>query len=330
MEYRKFGKTDLKVSTIGFGAWGIGGPAMAGDVPIGWGNVDDRQSVKALKTAFERGVNFYDTANFYGLGHSEELIGKTFGNRQDVIIATKVGHRLNNDGNIFLDYSKNHILEACNNSLKLLKRETIDYYQLHSARLEHLKQGECIEAMEQLQKEGKIKYWGLSLNTFHPEPEADFLLERDLGYGFQIVFNIINERGLDIIRKANEHAYGIIVRMPLQFGLLTGKFDKYTRFEKNDHRAFRLTRPILSKALDYLEQVWKRAEENSLSKTTYSLNYIFSIKEVSTIIPGIKTPEQAILNTSGITKLPEDDLLFIQNLYKEKLYKVVDLMEAQG
>jgi len=330
MEYRKFGKTDLKVSTIGFGAWGIGGPAMAGDVPIGWGNVDDRQSVKALKTAFERGVNFYDTANFYGLGHSEELIGKTFGNRQDVIIATKVGHRLNNDGNIFLDYSKNHILEACNNSLKLLKRETIDYYQLHSARLEHLKQGECIEAMEQLQKEGKIKYWGLSLNTFHPEPEADFLLERDLGYGFQIVFNIINERGLGIIRKANEHDYGIIVRMPLQFGLLTGKFDKYTRFEKNDHRAFRLTRPILSKALDYLEEVWKRAEENSLSKTTYSLNYIFSIKEVSTIIPGIKTPEQAILNTSGITKLPEDDLLFIQNLYKEKLYEVVNLMEAQG
>ena len=330
MEYRKFGNTELQVSTVGFGAWGIGGPAMAGDIPIGWGKVDDHLSVKALKKAFDQGINFYDTADFYGFGHSEELIGKTFGNRGDVIIATKVGHRLKNDGSIFLDYSKKYILEACNSSLKRLKRETIDYYQLHSARVEHLQQGECIEAMEQLQKEGKIRYWGLSLNTFHPEPEAHFLMERNLGYGFQIVFNIINQRGLPVIREINEAGYGIIARMPLQFGLLTGKFNKNTRFGKNDHRAFRLPPPLLSKSLDALEPIWKKVYESNFSKTAFALSYILSFKEVSTVIPGIKTPEQAKLNTSGIIRLSKKDLDFIQNLYNEKFTLLMELMEKQG
>jgi aryl-alcohol dehydrogenase-like predicted oxidoreductase len=330
MNYRKFGNTNLNVSEIGFGAWGIGGPTMAGDIPIGWGKVDDHQSMEALKIAFDRGINFYDTADFYGIGHSEELIGKTFGNRHDVIIATKVGHRLNDDGSIFLDYSKSHIIDACNKSLKRLNRESIDYYQLHSAKIGHLKDGECIEAMEQLQREGKIKYWGLSLNTFHPELEAEFLLERNLGNGFQIVFNIINQRGLEVIKKSNEMGYGIIARMPLQFGLLTGKFNKDTKFEKNDHRAFRLTPEILSKSLDYLDEVWKKAEQDNISKTSFSLSFILSFSEVSTIIPGIKTPEQAILNTSGLQSLSDDDLNYIQNLYKEKLYELVDLMERKG
>ena len=193
MIYRKFGKTDLTVSEIGFGAWGIGGPSMAGEIPIGWGKVDDGISVSALKKSFDRGINFYDTADFYCLGHSEELIGNVFGNRQDVIVASKVGHRINNDGTIRLDYSKNYILEACEKSLKRLKRGSIDYYQLHSAKLDHLENGECIEAMEKLKDEGKIRYWGLSLNTFNPFPEAEFLMKKKLCDGFQIVFNIINQ-----------------------------------------------------------------------------------------------------------------------------------------
>ncbi len=330
MEYRKFGKTDLMVSTVGFGAWGIGGPAMAGDIPIGWGDVDDRQSVKALKAAMDRGINFYDTADFYGLGHSEELIGKTFGNRPDVLIATKAGHVLDEKGRFSVDYSKHHILRACEASLKRLKRESIDYYQLHSARVEHLQQGECIEAMEQLQKEGKIRYWGLSLNTFHPEPEAGFLMERNLGYGFQIVFNIINQRGLPLIQKANTKGYGIIARMPLQFGLLTGKFTKSTTFDKNDHRAFRLPPPLLSKSLDTLEPIWEKADKSNISKTALALSYILSYDKVSTVISGIKTPEQSKLNTSGITRLSKEDLDFIQNLYHEKFTSLMELMEEQG
>ena len=135
MKERKFGSTDLMISEIGFGAWGIGGPAMAGDIPIGWGNVNDAVSTRALETSIDRGINFFDTADFYGLGHSEEIIGSAFGNSDKVIIATKVGHRLAKDNSIYLDYSKKHILDACEQSLKRLKRDCIDYYQLHSAKV---------------------------------------------------------------------------------------------------------------------------------------------------------------------------------------------------
>ncbi|MBE0559083.1 MAG: aldo/keto reductase, partial [Proteobacteria bacterium] len=169
MDHRTFGATDLDVSLIGFGAWAIGGPAMAGTTPIGWGDVDDHVSEQAIHTALERGVTFFDTADFYGLGHSEEILGRVLGNRPSVVIATKVGHRLQDDGSIALDYSKRHILEACEGSLRRLKRECIDLYQLHSARVSHFEAGECLEALEGLREEGKIRYWGLSLNTFHPE-----------------------------------------------------------------------------------------------------------------------------------------------------------------
>ncbi len=330
MNYRKFGNTDLEVSEVGFGAWGIGGPSMAGDIPIGWGPVNDEVSIASLKKAYDLGITFYDTANFYGLGHSEELIGKTLADKKDVIIATKVGHRLNIDNSIRLDYSKNHILEACDKSLKRLKREVIDYYQLHSAKLSHLENGECIEAMEQLKKEGKIRYWGLSLNTFHPSPEADFLMERNLASGFQLVFNIINQKALNVLEKAAQNGYGIIARMPLQFGLLTGKFSKETRFSKDDHRAFRLPPELLAESLDYLEDVWPIAKKNNFSKTDLSMSYILSLQEISTVIPGIKTPEQAELNTKAIKQLPRKDVDLIKELYNEKLYKLVDLMEKQG
>ena len=145
----------MLISRVGFGAWGIGGPVMAGDIPIGWGKTDDKTSIKALEKAYNLGINFFDTADFYGLGHSETLIGNTFGNTSNVNIATKVGHRLLKKGSIVLDYSFKHIVSACEASLKRLKRETIDYYQLHSAKMEHLHDGECIEAMIKLKEHGK-------------------------------------------------------------------------------------------------------------------------------------------------------------------------------
>lgn len=330
MNYRKFGNTDLKVSEIGFGAWGIGGPAMAGDIPIGWGEVNDDESIKALKKSFDLGINFFDTADFYGLGHSEDLIGNLFGNRKDVIIATKVGHRLNTDNSIALDYSKNHILNACEASLKRLKRDSIDYYQLHSAKLTHLENGECIEAMQQLQKEGKIRYWGISLNTFNPFPEADFFIKNEIGNGFQLVFNVINQRAIDLFEKSKQNGYGIIARMPLQFGLLTGKFTKETTFPENDHRHFRLTEEILSTSLELLEEVWSLAYKNDISKTSLSMSYILAFDEISTVIPGIKTESQAIQNTKDIIKLSAEDKDRLINLYNDKLYQIVNLMERQG
>ncbi len=330
MDYRKFGNTELNVSVIGFGSWGIGGPAMAKDLPIGWGNVDDRTSVQALKKAFDQGINFYDTADIYGVGHSEELIGKTFGNRQDVIIASKAGHLINAEGDLSVNYSKSYIIQACEKSLKRLRRETIDYYQLHSAQVKHLQQGECIEAMETLQKAGKIRYWGVSLNTFQPQPEADFLMQHQLGNGFQIVFNLLNQRALPLIRKATAAGYGIIARMPLQFGLLTGKFNKNSRFAKNDHRVFRLTPELLEKADHLLQEVWLKAKEKGISKTAYSLSFCYSFPEISTVIPGIKTPEQVLSNTTGIVKLSDEEIAFIQRLYQEKFTELIQLIEKNG
>ena len=330
MERRPFGKTGMNVSVIGFGAWGIGGSAMAGTIPIGWGDVDDTVSTRALLRGVQRGMNFVDTADFYGVGHSESLIGATLGNRQDIIVATKVGHSLNTDGSISTDYSRDYIIRACEASLKRLRRDRIDYYQLHSARVSHLQEGECIEAMELLQGQGKIRCWGISLNTFHPEPEAEYLMHRNLGSGFQLVLNIVNQRAVPLLLRAREKGYGVIARMPLQFGLLAGKFTPHTLFEKNDHRSFRLTPAILECALRDLGDVWRMAERLGLSRVSLSLSFCLSFPEVSTVIPGIKTPQQAEENTSGVVRLSADDLKTLQRLYSTKLRTIVDQMEHQG
>ena len=330
MKYRKFGKTNLNVSEVGFGAWAIGGPAMAGDIPIGWGDVNDKTSIEALKKALDLGINFYDTADFYGLGHSEELIGKLWGNRDDIIVASKVGHRLDADDNIYLDYSKEYIIEACELSLKRLKRESIDYYQLHAAKMKHLENGECIEAMQQLQQQGKIRYWGLSINTYDPEPEANYMLENDFGYGFQLVFNIINQKALPLLKMASGKGMGVIARMPLQFGLLTGKFNKESKFPETDHRNFRLNPEVLEQSLKDLEPVWPIAEKYEIGLPSFALSFILNHPEISTVIPGIKTPEQAISNSTDSITLKDSDMDQLHELYGERFEKLLQLMKEKG
>ena len=147
MNYRPFGNTTMKVSEIGFGGWAIGGGAMIGKTAIGWGEADDDTSAKAIYTALDAGINFFDTADIYGLGHSETLLGKTLGHEKEVIIATKAGN-VSRNNTFTVDYSARHIEEACEQSLRRLKRDVIDFYQLHTARMPHLEQGECIAAMQ--------------------------------------------------------------------------------------------------------------------------------------------------------------------------------------
>lgn len=330
MNYRTFGSTTLQVSEIGFGAWAIGGPAMAGDMPIGWGDADDATSIAALKRAFELGINFYDTADFYGLGHSEKLIGQVFGNRPDVIIASKVGQRLSDDGKVFLDYTKEYILQACEESLRRLQRESIDFYQLHVARMHHLEDGACIEAMEQLQQQGKIRFWGISLVTFAPEPEGEFFFQHQIGHGFQVVLNLINQRSLPVVREAGKRGYGIIARMPLQFGLLAGKFTPDTRFDETDHRSFRLTPPILKASLDALEPVWEIGNKYGLSEAELALSFILSFPEVSTVIPGIRTPGQAEKNARGLVQLSYADREFLEGLYQKPNFQELMTMMLQA
>lgn len=322
MKYRKLGKTDLIVSEIGFGAWGIGGPAMAGNIPIGWGKVDDNESKKAIFKALERGINFFDTADFYGLGHSEKILGEVLkSNWNEVILATKVGHELLSDGKINLNYSKNYILDACERSLKRLQRDYIDVYQLHSAKVEHLEKSECIEAMEILKQQGKIRFWGISLNTYVPEPEIRFLAERNLGDTIQVVLNVINQIALDeVIPLAAKSNYGIIARMPLQFGLLTGKFSESTSFPADDHRSFRLNQELLRKSLNELKPLFSLSEKYKVDAGLLALSFVMNHSEISTVIPGIKTEEQAILNTRELIQISQDDLDLLHN-YGKTIYR---------
>lgn len=331
MNYRQFGKTDLQVSEIGFGAWAIGGVANVGGVAIGWGPSEDTVSVAAIKTALDAGINFFDTADFYGLGHSESLLGETIGKNKDALIATKVGQKVGDDGKIAIDYSKRHILQACELSLQRLQRETIDFYQLHVARLTHLENGECIEAMQELQKQGKIRYWGISLLTFNPFPEADFFLKNHLGHGFQLVFNLLNQKALPILSQAAAAGLGVIARMPLQFGLLSGKIKPETSFSKEDHRSYRVVPHITSAVLQVLEQkVWPLCDKYQTSPAGLALSYILSYPEISTIIPGIRTPEHVNLNTGYLVKLDETDKKYLQDLYATDWLPVMDLIEKQG
>ena len=329
MLYRKFGNTDLLVSEIGFGAWAIGGGAMIGNTAIGWGNANDRDSKIAIHRSLELGINFFDTADIYGLGHSEQLIGEVLGNKKDVIIATKVGNVSRNE-QFTVDYSKEYILNACEESLKRLKRDAIDYYQLHTARVTHLQQGGCIEAMELLQRQGKIRYWGISLNTFDPFPEADFFINNKIGNGFQLVLNILNQKALTVIKKTSAEGYGIIARMPLQFGLLTGKFDHGFSFPDNDHRKNRLTKEIVETANTELEPVWQLCKKYGVNKTQLSLSYILSYDEVSTIIPGIRTAAHAEMNTTGLVRLDNADRELIEQLGATHFVPVLEMIQKQG
>jgi aryl-alcohol dehydrogenase-like predicted oxidoreductase len=329
MQYRKFGNTELLVSEIGFGAWAIGGGAMIGTTAIGWGEADDQESVKAIHASLDAGINFFDTADIYGLGHSEGLLGKTIAKEKDIIIASKVGNVARNE-QFTTDYSKEYIISACERSLRRLKRETIDYYQLHSARLPHLEEGDCIKAMQQLQQQGKIRYWGLSLNTFDPLPEAEYLITQDLGNGFQLVLNLLNQKALPLVKTAGEKGLGIIARMPLQFGLLTGKFDNRVDFAANDHRKNRLTPDVIETSNKALEPVWALCSKYSCTKTQLAISYILSYPGISTVIPGIRTSHHAIANTSGLFQIDKEDRVMIEDFGTNEFITVMELIQKQG
>jgi aryl-alcohol dehydrogenase-like predicted oxidoreductase len=203
----------------------------------------------------------------------------------------------------------------------------------------HLENGECITAMNLLQKQGKIRFWGLSLPTFEPAPEAEYLMNKNSGsarldgpsgQGFQLVLNLINQQALQIIKQAGEKGYGVIARMPLQFGLLTGKFNIETNFPANDHRKKRLSKEVIEKSLPALEPIWKLCDKYSITKTQLALSYILSYAQISTVITGIRTPQQVKDNSTGLIKLDAGDMQWIEEYGQHELAELMKLIQAQG
>lgn len=298
MEYRTLGRTGLRVSEIGLGAWAIGGPSTLGGRPIGWGETDDAMSLRTLDACLDVGINFIDTADVYGNGHSEELIGQAFkGKRDRVIIATKVGNRDLPERGWFKDFSPEWVQEAVEASLRRLQTDYIDLYQLHSPDRDFQYTPEVFDVFEELKQAGKICYYGVSVG---PWEHGVSVIEAGRGDALQVLFNLLQrEAATGLFPLAQEHNIGIIVRVPLASGFLTGKFTAETRFPPNDHRSVRYSPEQIRQTVARVERIKAVAQKLTKPLGQVALQYCLSHPAVSTVIAGAKTPEQLRQNAAA-------------------------------
>ncbi|MBC7187341.1 MAG: aldo/keto reductase [Calditrichaeota bacterium] len=309
MKYVRLGARGPVVSTIGFGAWAIGG--------TNWGPTDDQVSKRALHQAIDRGVTLIDTADVYGFGHSEELIAEVLAERGkgEVVVATKVGndfyHATAADdkgyGPIRQTYSREYLVWAAEQSLRRLRLEAIDILQLHSPDLDKLTRDEPWLALEQLKREGKIRYAGFSVQSFK-ETEQAFLLDEhhELLDCIQVRYNLLErEAERVLLPKAAQYGLGVIVRIPLLFGFLTGKFTRQTRFGPDDHRRMNLSPEKLEeyfRRLDRCRFLFERYADYTPAQV--SLAFCLSHPACHVAIPGAKTPEQVAENCAASDLAP--------------------------
>jgi aryl-alcohol dehydrogenase-like predicted oxidoreductase len=306
MQYRDLGKTGIKVSEIGFGAWAIGGAVEASGVPLGWGNITDDESLAAIRRARELGVTFFDTADVYGNGRSESLLGIVLSrHRHDVVLATKVGNARTPTGEHKKDFSKNHIFVAIDGSLKRLRTDYIDLYQVHNPSLADLRTEDIQEAMSRLQELGKIRYWGVSVST--PEEGLE-VVRQGWGYTLQVLYNILNQApAQELFPLAKEKGYGIIARVPLASGLLTGKFRADSQFPKDDIRQNFLTPRRLLEVSERIDEVRALIGGEARKLGEAALRFILADDAVSTTIPGAKNARQVEANVAASgTALPPE------------------------
>jgi aryl-alcohol dehydrogenase-like predicted oxidoreductase len=298
MNYRTLGATGIKVSEIGFGGWAIGGATEAEGVPVGWGNTTDDESLAALRRARELGVTFFDTADLYGYGRSESLMGIVLSRHRDqVVIATKVGNVRTTGGRIIKDFSKRHIFYAIDGSLKRLRTDYVDLYQLHNPSIEDLQRGSIQEAMETLQSLGKIRFWGISIST--PQ-EGITAIRNGWGYALQVLHNILNQAAAkELFPLAAAKNFGIIARVPLASGLLTGKYRMQSTFSGQDVRQNFLTPRRLSEALERIAEVKGIVGGGARSLGEAALRFVLAEPAVSTVIPGARNPHQVELNAAA-------------------------------
>ncbi len=309
MKYVRLGARGPIVSTVGFGAWAIGGK--------NWGPTDDRVSKRALHEAIDRGVTLIDTADVYGFGHSEELIAEVLAERGkgEVVVATKVGNDFYNAsaaddrgyGPIRQTYDKSYLVWAAEQSLRRLRVETIDILQLHSPDLDKLRRDDPCLALAELKRTGKIRYAGLSVKSFK-ESEQAFVLEdhADLLDCIQVRYNLL-EREAErlLLPTAQRLGQGVIVRIPLLFGFLTGKFTRATRFGPDDHRRMNLSPEKIEgyfRDLEAYEFLFARYPQ--YTRAQVSLAFCLSHPACHTVIPGAKTPVQVAENCAASELAP--------------------------
>jgi aryl-alcohol dehydrogenase-like predicted oxidoreductase len=298
MQYRDLGKTGIRVSAVGFGAWAIGGTAEGSGAPLGWGRTSDDDSLAAIRRARESGVTFFDTADSYGFGRSESLLGIVLArHRQDVVIATKVGVVRSAMGELRKDFTRQHIFHAVDGSLKRLRTDYIDLYQAHNPTLDDLRRDEIQEAMERLQDAGKVRFWGVSVST--PEEGLE-VIKQGWGHVLQVLYNALNQApAAELFPVAKEKGYGIIARVPLASGLLSGKFRIDSVFPSDDLRQNFLTGRRLEEALQRVDEAKSIIGGTAPSLAVASIRFVLANEAVSTTIPGSRNVRQVEMNVAA-------------------------------
>ncbi len=317
MKYRKLGKTDFEVSEISFGGWAIGGS---------WGSVDDAVSRKTLQTALENGINFFDTADVYGDGHSEKLIGELKENTdKNIYIATKAGRRL--DPHVAEGYNEENLRFFIERSLKNLGVEKIDLLQLHCPPDEVFYNEKVFAALNKMVAGGLIENFGVSVEKVDQALKA---LEYENLATIQIIYNMFRHKPADkLFARAREKNVGIICRVPLASGLLTGKFTKDSKFEEDDHRKFNRNGEAFDKGetfagvdfelgLKAVEEL-KKIKPEGLTMAQFALKWILMNDAVSCVIPGGKKPWQVKDNiaASEAEDLSDEIMSKVDRIYDE-------------
>ena len=319
MNYRELGRTGWQVSEISSGAWAIGGA---------WGGVDDKESLAALHAALDRGVNFFDTADVYGDGHSEQLLAKLKRERKEKFyIATKAGRRLNPhtaDG-----YNRQHLTAFVERSLQNLETDAIDLLQLHCPPTEVYYRPEVFEVLDDLVKAGKLRHYGVSVERVE---EALKAIEYPGVQTVQIIFNVFRQRPAELFfPEAQKRKVGILARVPLASGMLSGKFTRASQFEKDDHRNFNrhgeaFDRGETFSGVDFetglrvVEELKPLAPKDA-TLAQLALRWILEFPAVTCAIPGAKRPAQVQENiaASGMKRLSPATMKKIAATYEKEI-----------
>jgi aryl-alcohol dehydrogenase-like predicted oxidoreductase len=284
MRYRTLGKTGLKVSEVGFGGWPIGGNAFGNS----YGPTDDKLSLAAIRRALELGCNFFDTADVYGHGHSEELLGRALkGHRSEVIIATKVGGDFYH-GTPRMNFTSDYLEFALGKSCERLGSDYIDLYQLHNPPVQLIRDGKIFKTLEKLKASGKIRHCGISIH----DPQEGVLAMRSGGVeAVQAVFNILRQEAKNqLFRETARDNVGIIAREPLANGFLAGKLKTESTFHEGDIR-HNFPPNYISQLTGAVDQL-RFLESSTRTLAQAALRFVLDHKDVSTVIPGAKTPGQ--------------------------------------